>query len=164
MKRVILPVIAALAFAGAAFAQDSMMSAPSTDTGSMMSNDSEQKAGAMMAPQKDAYRMMAAQGQIMMFSDLKSAEALAAKGPTVLLFASDNDPASQAEIAQIKTDGSRLGDISVVVVNYDKAADLKARYKVMSRHTYVEIDAMGGERAAWSGGGVDGILAHVGKM
>ncbi len=174
MKRVSLLVSAALGFAGAAFAQDAMMSAPSEDTGAMMSQDSDQAAGAMMAPPKDsgpmmappkdADRMTARTGQTVVFTDLKSAEALVSRGPTVLLFAANGDPASQAEIAQINSEGTRLGNITVVVVDYDKAADLKARYKVMSRHTYVRIDAMGGELAAWSGGGVDGILAHVEKM
>jgi hypothetical protein len=77
------------------------------------------------------------------------------------LFAAGSDPAGQAEVARIDRDGSRLGRITVVVVDTDKAADLKARYRVRGRHTYVQIDAEGRALSAWSGGGVDGILAHV---
>ena len=116
----------------------------------------------MMAPAKDSGTMMA--GRTVAFTDLKSVEALAAKGPTVLLFAAKGDTVSQADIAQINSEGERLGNITVVVVDPDKAADLKARYRVMGGHTYVRIDAMGVRLASWSGGGVDGILAHVPKM
>jgi hypothetical protein len=162
-----------LVAAGAVFAEDTMMSAPPKDQGAMMSQDADQPAGTMMAPPKDAGDTMMAPakdsgtmmaGRTVAFTDLKSVEALAAKGPTVLLFAAKGDTVSQADIAQINSEGERLGNITVVVVDPDKAADLKARYRVMGGHTYVRIDAMGVRLASWSGGGVDGILAHVPKM
>jgi hypothetical protein len=138
-----------------------MMGGPSKDGGAMMSKEPEQAPGAMMAPSTDSGTMMAPAARAVPFTDLKSAEALAAKGPTVLLFAADRDPAGRMELDQIDAAGPRLGDVTVVVVDPDKAADLKARYRVMGRTAYVQIDAMGKAVAAWSGGGVDGILAHV---
>ena len=51
-----------------------------------------------------------------------------------------------------------MNGITVVVVNYDNAADLKKRFGVTTQHTYVQIDAEGGKVAIWNGGGVDTIV------
>ncbi len=164
MKRTVLSFAAAVALAGAAFAQDAMMNGPSKDGGAMMSRDANQAANSMMAPAKDtgaSGSMMAPAHRTVPYTDLTSAEALAATGPTVLLFAAASDAAGRAEIAKIDSDGSRLGGITVVVVDPGKAAGLKARYRVMAALAYVQIDAEGKAIETWKGGGVDGILAHV---
>jgi hypothetical protein len=48
-----------------------------------------------------------------------------------------------------------------VVVDYDRASELKQMYGVSYQHTYVQIDTDGEKVALWSGGGVDGILGNV---
>ena len=92
-----------------------------------------------------------------------SAEALAANDPTVLFFAADWCPYCQADLKDINANGSRLGKVNVVVVDYDKSAELKAKYGITVQDTYVQIDPMGAKLAIWSGGGVDGILKNLVK-
>jgi thiol-disulfide isomerase/thioredoxin len=181
----------ALAMTAGTFAQNSMMAAPTTgSTDSMMAAPTTSAAGTMMAPPATSatdsmmaapatsgsdtmmadpktgamLRMAMGPAQKVLFTTLKAAEALAAKGPTVLLFAADWCPTCQADLKELNTSGSRLGNITVVVVDYDKAADLKARYGVTYQHSYVQIDATGKKLALWSGGGIDGILAHIARM
>jgi hypothetical protein len=48
-----------------------------------------------------------------------------------------------------------------VVADYDKAAELKAKYRVTVQNTYVQIDTNGKQKAIWMGGGVDGVLSHI---
>ena len=142
-----LVMVLALALPVVVFAQDNMMSAPAASGADAM----------MRAP-------AASTGRKVIYTTLKAAQALAAKGPTVLMFAADWCPVCQADLKEINAEGSRLGNITVVVVDFDKAADLKARYGVTYQHTYVRIDAMGRNVAMWSGGGVEGILSHVDRM
>ena len=92
---------------------------------------------------------------------MMSAQALAEKGPTVLFFAADWCPTCRVALNDINANGARMNEVTVVVVDYDKAADLKAKYGVTSLHTYVQIDAQGEKLAIWNGGGVDGIVKNV---
>jgi len=103
----------------------------------------------------------AAGGNTVTFSTLADAQALAAKGPAVLFFAADWCPTCQAALKDINANSARLNGITVVVVNYDNAADLKKRYGVTTQHTYVQIDAQGGKAAIWNGGGVDAIVKNT---
>ena len=114
-------------------------------------------------PAPSMMMMKPAAFQLIDFTDLEAAQALAAKGPTVLFFSADWCPFCQADLKQFKTEGARLGGIAVVVVDYDTARDLKAKYKVAYQHTYVRIDANGDATAVWNGGGIDGILARIKK-
>jgi hypothetical protein len=179
MKSTVFLMAVALALPAAVFAQDKMMSAPATggadammrapaarSADSMMGEPAMDKGAATTADPKvgSMLRSAASTGRKVIFSTLKAARALAAKGPTVLMFAADGSPVSQAALREINAEGSRLGNVTVVVVDYDKAADLKARYGVTYQYAYVRIDAMGRKLAAWSGGGVDGILSHVDRM
>jgi thiol-disulfide isomerase/thioredoxin len=100
-------------------------------------------------------------GMKVLFRDLKSAQALAARNPTVLFFAADWCPSCQADLKDINANGRRLGKVDIVVVDYDKSRDLKARYGITVQDTFVQIGKDGSKLAIWNGGGVDGILAHL---
>ena len=100
-------------------------------------------------------------GTKVIFTTLDAAQALAAKHPTVLFFSADWCPYCQADLRDINANGDRLGDVAIVVADYDKAAELKAKYRVTVQNTYVQIDANGKQKAIWMGGGVDGILSHL---
>ena len=106
-------------------------------------------------------RVAASSGMKLAYMDLMTAENLAAKNPTVLFFAADWCPSCQADLKDINANGSRLGKVNVVVVDYDKSADLKARYGITVQDSFVQIDSMGAKLAAWNGGGVDGILKNL---
>lgn len=172
MKSRVFLMAVALALPAAAFAQDKMMSAPAASAAdTMMAAPEQDKAAGTMNPaRKDlgatmmADPRMANPGGKLMFTTLKDAQALAAKGPTVFFFAADWCPTCRADMKQIDAQLSRLGTITIVVVDYDKEKDLKTRYGVTYQHTYVQIDAMGKKKALWSGGGVDGILSNVDRM
>jgi len=106
-------------------------------------------------------RFATSTGHKVIFTDIEAAEMLAAKAPTVLFFAADWCPNCQADLKDINANGSRLGMITIVVVDYDKERDLESTYGVTVQDTFVQIDSKGVRLAGWNGGGVDGILAHV---
>lgn len=152
-------------------------------TGSTTMSDSPKAsdgAGSMMAPAQPSsgttmmaaiatadpavgnkLRFAASTGKKLIFTNLMAAQRIAAKGPVVLFFAADWCPSCQADLRDINANGSRLGATTVVVLDYDKAADLKTRYGVTAQDTFVQIDAKGAKLAVWNGGGVDGILGHL---
>ena len=122
--------------------------------------------GAMTAPNAMAApnAMMKSAGHKVTYTGIEAAKALAAKGPVVLMFSADWCPTCQADLKDINANGSRLGDITVVVVDYDKETALEKTYGVTYQHTYVQIDSKGAKLGIWSGGGVDGIIDHVKSM
>ena len=127
----------------------------SGSSGSMMSSAmADPKVGHML-------RMASSTGHKVIFTDLAVAEAMARTGPTVLFFAADWCPFCQADLRDINAHGDQLRNITIVVVDYDKAIDLETRYAVTAQDTFVQIDPDGRSLAAWNGGGVDGILSHV---
>jgi len=157
MKSILLAA-AVLSISTLAFGQSMMKSAGSSGgTGSMMSSNT------MSADPKvgNELRFAMSTGHKVIFSDLEAAEALAAKTPTVLFFAADWCPYCQADLKEINANGSRLGDITIVVVNYDKERALEKTYGVTVQDTFVQIDSTGARLVAWNGGGVDGILSRV---
>ena len=143
MKRMI-PWLLLLCLAGAVgYAQEGMM-APPADPG---------QGGSMM--------MSGPVNRVIPFKDLTTARLLAAQGPTVLFFSASWCPTCRAAMRELETDSGRLGDTVVVVVDYDRSADVKKRYGVTYQHTWVQIDAEGRKLAVWSGGGIDEVLRRV---
>ena len=142
-----------------AFGQSMMMKSGTSSggTGSMMQSNTPMADPAVGA----ALRSAPSSGSKILYTDLAAAEALAAKAPTVLFFAADWCPLCQADLKDINANGSRLGSIHIVVVDYDKEKDLETTYGVTVQDTFVQIDPSGMRLAAWNGGGVDGILARV---
>jgi thiol-disulfide isomerase/thioredoxin len=135
-----------------------------TARGRMEKASTAKETGAMMSAQavdESSPRFARSTGKKVIFSNLPDAQALAQKGPTVLFFAADWCPTCRLALKDINANGAQLNEITVVVVDYDKAADLKAKYGVTSQHTYVQIDALGEKLAIWNGGGVDGIVKNV---
>ena len=97
------------------------------------------------------------------FTDLAGASRLAETGPTVLFFHADWCPTCRHAMGQIDSRLHELGDITVVVVDYDSSPELKKKYAVTYQHTYVQIDGEGEKIALWNGGDVDGILENVAR-
>jgi len=164
-------VAAILLVGGLSFGQSMMKAAAgSGGTGSMMeATTGSGGTGSMMAsnamsadPTVGAQlRRAPSTGRKIVYTDLAAAEALAAKGPTVLFFAADWCPYCQADLKDINANGSRMADITIVVTDYDKERQLEKQYGVTVQDTFVQIDASGARLAAWNGGGVDGILSHA---
>jgi thiol-disulfide isomerase/thioredoxin len=146
MKHFVILLIVGLGLSAAALAQDSMMSAPEESDGSKMMMSAEPAAP---------------MGGQVMFTDLEAAQMLAARGPTVLFFTADWCPICRAARKELDAEAARLGDVTVVLVDYDRSAALKRKYGVSYQHTYVQIDAEGNKLTLWSGGGIDGVLKNV---
>jgi thiol-disulfide isomerase/thioredoxin len=137
----------------------------------MSTNNSKGSATTMMSanPMKadpamgNELRFAPSSGMKVIFTTLEAAEALATKHPTVLFFAADWCPYCQADLKDINPNGKRLGDVTILVANYDTATELKAKYGITVQNTFVQIDPAGVQRAIWNGGGegVDGILSHI---
>lgn len=139
-------------------AEDSMMADD-------MSYDSLKSSSKLADPKMGMQlRVAKSSGMKTQFKDLMSAEALAAQAPTVLFFAADWCPSCQSDLKDINARGKRLGKVNVVVVDYDKSAELKAKYGITVQDSFVQIGSMGEKLAAWNGGGVDGILKNLVKM
>jgi hypothetical protein len=143
--RGILAALLLSAIGWAVQAQDSMM-APPAEAG---------QGGTMM--------MAGPASRIIPFTDLSTARLLAAQAPTVFFFQDPACQSCQAAMRELRDGAGKLGDVVVIVVDYDRAADLKKRYGVDSRHTWVRIDAKGRKLAAWSGGGLEELLRRVGS-
>jgi len=186
-----LSITVVLALLGTtAWADDNMMTAPAMSGSSSMSGtstmtQSNSLSGAGSMTQPNTMSGQAAQGSAPMadpkvgnelryapsaahkviFTNIAAAETYAANGPAVLFFAADWCPYCQADLTDINEHGAMLGkDITIVVVNYDTAHSLEARYGVTVQDTFVQIDRNGTMITAWNGGGVDGINSHVMRM
>jgi thioredoxin 1 len=121
----------------------------------MMAPPTEGQGGSMM--------MSGAASRIVPFTDLATAKLLAAQSPTVLFFSASWCPTCQAAMRELQAGADRLGGVVVLVVDYDRAGELKKRYGVTYQHTWVRIDSGGRKLAVWSGGGVDELLRRVGQ-
>ncbi len=186
MKRAYLLAVLLVGAAAISFGQNTMMGTSSSNAGAsdMMSpNTPNSSATDMTGTSKSggADSMMSAQpmtadpavghklrfapstGTKVTFTTLAAAEALAAKQPTVLFFAADWCPYCQADLKDINANGRKLGNVVIVVANYDTAEKLKAMYGITVQDIFVQIDAAGKQMAIWNGGGagVDGILGHI---
>ncbi len=177
-RLIMLASVFALSASVMLFADDNSMNGPAMTAPAMggdssMSGSNAGSADSMMAPNTmnadpkvgSMLRFAPSAAHKVIFTDLKTAQSFAAKGPAVLFFAADWCPYCQADLKDINENGARLSpDITVVVVNYDKESSLKARYGVTEQDTYVQIDAMGNRVTAWNSGGVDIINKRVVRM
>jgi len=128
----------------------------------------DQAQESMMAPpseagQGGAMMMSGAASRVVAFTTLAAARLLAAQGPTVLFFSASWCPTCRAAMRELEAGVERLGGVVVVVVDYDRAGELKKRYGVTYQHTWVRIDAGGRRLEAWNGGGLDELLRRMGQ-
>jgi thiol-disulfide isomerase/thioredoxin len=161
MKRAILLILVLLGTSALCFGQSMMMSTnKSNDNATNMMSAKPISADPAMGNQ---LRYAESSGTKVIFTTLEAAESLAAKQPTVLFFAADWCPYCQADLKDINANGRRLGNVAIVVADYDKATELKAKYGITVQDTFVQIDASGMQKAVWRGGGagVDDILSHI---
>lgn len=105
-----------------------------------------------------------ASGGIVEFTTLEDARMAATEGPAVLFFRAGWCPTCKSATAEIDARLAELGEITVIVVDYDTEKELKAMYGVTYQHTFVLIDGDGEAISSWNGGGVDAILDNVTKM
>ncbi|MBI9102752.1 MAG: thioredoxin family protein [Spirochaetales bacterium] len=100
-------------------------------------------------------------GGIEDFSDLEDAQNRAESGPVVLFFYADWCPSCRTAMRSIRDGRDQLKDLTILIVNYDKSAQLKRKYGVTYQHTFVQINPAGESLSTWNGGDLQNIFEHV---
>ncbi len=149
--------------------QDEVMMEQSGDsmekTDSMMDKASGTDSGAMMGDKASADNMMSGGG----YQPFSQSAFDSAKGDKrVLFFFANWCPTCKPIDAELSANAAKIPEgIEIFRVNYNDtdtdAADkeLAAKYGITYQHTFVQVDASGGEIAKWNGGGLDKIVSMV---
>lgn len=96
--------------------------------------------------------------RVVSFEGEASLAELAAKGPTVLFFYAAWCPDCRATVGELKSHWSDVrSDLTLVIADYDKEKDLKARFSVTYQDTFVLLDSRGDAVRSWNGGGVQAL-------
>ncbi|MFZ2502450.1 MAG: thioredoxin family protein [Nocardioides sp.] len=100
-------------------------------------------------------------GEYVEWSDYEADPAAYADGKVVLFFHAPWCPSCRASEESINADGVPAG-LTIVKVDYDSMTELKQKYGITVQHSFVQVDAEGGELKKWTGtiSGAD-ILAET---
>ncbi len=91
-------------------------------------------------------------GAYVSFSEYEAARDAFAATDVVLFFNADWCSTCKEARDNIQADLASIpSDLTIVVVDFDAANDLRQKYGVTVQHTFVQIDADGKELAKWSG-------------
>ncbi len=116
---------------------------------------SQEAGNSMMAatdPSKAVFDLGGLAPGVLPFSTEAAAQALASRKQVVYFFAASWCPTCRETYRDLKANaGSIPDDLVIVVVNYDKSAELKTKYGVTYQHTFVTIGQAGEKLKAWSG-------------
>lgn len=89
---------------------------------------------------------------VVSFTGEADAAALAVKNTTVYFFGATWCPSCRGTYRDITENYSKFPtNFRLVLVNYDTARELKAKYGVTYQHTFVSIDASGKALKTWNG-------------
>ncbi len=162
MKRLQTVLLMTLLIAGSVYGRGAMSSEEdSKEVEAMMSPPETPAAGAMMMAETEPGPAMMSSGGKVAFTNLDDARFFTSAGPTVLFFNADWCPICREDMLEIDSRLHELGNITVVVVDYDRSGGLTKNYGITYQHTYVQIDGDGNKIALWNGGGLEGILDNV---
>jgi thiol-disulfide isomerase/thioredoxin len=138
---------------------DSMVEKSGSDSGVNME-------GVVMDGEMTKDSMMTTKGTYTPFSESKFNSAKDKK--RVLFFFANWCPTCKPIDAELSANAAKIPEgIEIFRVNYNDtdtdAADkeLAAKYGITYQHTFVQVDASGGEIAKWNGGGLDKIVSMV---
>lgn len=138
---------------------DAMMAEDPKKDGAMMAEDPMKKEETMMKqdsmmvdPAKAVFDLRGLQPAVLPYEGEAAAQRLAADKRVVYFFAASWCPTCKATYEDLKVSAMKAPkDLAIVVVDYDKETDLKAKYGITYQHTYVAIGPMGEKRSIWSG-------------
>lgn len=160
MKKPILTrslIIAALVMSGliAAHAGGNRQEDTNPATPAQSDARSREAGNSMMAavdPAKAVFDLTGLAPKVLPFSTEAAAQALASRRQLVYFFAASWCPSCRETYRNLKADiGGLPEDLTIVMVDYDKSADLKAKYGVVYQHTFILIGPTGEVRKTWSG-------------
>lgn len=103
-----------------------------------------------------------APAQVVSFENEAQLASLAAKGTTVVFFYAAWCPDCRATVTELNArwDKVRPG-LTLVIADYDKEQELKAKFGVTYQDTFVLLDKAGKGVDVWNSGGVNGLNAHT---
>lgn len=123
------------------------------DDGAMVKNDTQSTTSDPMMMKKDEMQdkaAMSAHGVYEVYAPEKLSRA--ETGDVVLFFKAAWCPSCRTVDADIKKNISMIPEsLTILEVDYDAAAELKARYSVTYQHTFVQVDSQGAMIKKWSG-------------
>ena len=94
----------------------------------------------------------AAPGSYLTLADYEADQAAYAGTDVVLFFNAEWCSTCKVARDNIQSDPSGIpSGLTIVVVDFDTANDLRQKYGVTVQHTFVQVDAGGNELAKWSG-------------
>lgn len=127
-----------------------MMKAEETKKADEMMKTDVSNDGAMMNKEQGDTTVMMKAGTYQKYDASKIANAKT--GKVVLFFHASWCPSCKAIDADIKSHLKEIpGDVTILDVDYDTSGDLKKKYAVTTQHTFVQVDANGGELTKWIG-------------
>ena len=118
----------------------------------MMAEDPMKADSMMVDPAKAVFDLTGLGPAVIPYAGEAAARKLAADKRVVYFFAASWCPTCKATYEELKVSAMKAPkDLAVVVVDYDREKDLKAKYGVTYQHTFVAIGPMGEKRSVWSG-------------
>jgi len=99
--------------------------------------------------------------EIELFTTIDNAMTRAETQPVVLFFYASWCPSCRVGKSDIESNFDKLNGITILLVDYDKSADLKRKYGVTYQDTFVQIDSNGKKVTLWNGGKTEGLLKNV---
>lgn len=92
------------------------------------------------------------------FQSLEQVRSIAQSGPAVLYFHASWCPVCKATMVNFQARWEEVKPgITLVLVDYDKEAELKAKYGVTFQNTFVQVAPDGKKIAIWNGGGIEAL-------
>lgn len=89
------------------------------------------------------------------FTDLAAVQKQAEEAPAILWFAAEWCGLCRAAKAEFRARAPELPrDLRVYLVDFDRASELRARYRIPLQDVFVQIGPEGERRALWVGGAV----------
>ena len=91
-------------------------------------------------------------GSYITFAEFEEAPETYANSRTVLFFNADWCSTCQIARENFEKEAANLpSDLTIVIVDFDTATDMKKKYGVTIQHTFVQVDPEGTELAKWAG-------------
>ena len=95
------------------------------------------------------------QASLVEYSETTDLAALAKKGPTVIFFFATWCPNCILTLTELSEKWDQIDPgATVVIADYDRETELKAKYGVTHQDTFVLLDADAGAAKLWNAGGI----------
>jgi thiol-disulfide isomerase/thioredoxin len=137
-----LAVVLVLALHSEDMKKDTRTTGEAPPSNAMMSAD----------PAKAVFDLSGLAPRVLAYSSEAAAQAIAGRNRVVYFFAASWCPTCRETYRDIKANAKDIpSDLTIVVVDYDKSAELKTKYGITYQHTFVSLGPKGQKLKVWSG-------------